>query len=470
MRVMLLVLVLSFLLTSCGKSPEPEERPNVALIVIDALRYDRVDAERNGKPVMPTLKAFRDESLWFSNAAVACTWTKPSMVSMFTSLYVPAHGVVFSSTAKNASPTERFVAEELTLLPEMLQEAGYFTMGVQTNPHLTHEMGFAQGMDAYPYLALARADRVTQKALALLDEHGGENPFFLYVHYIDPHEPYWPPDEYKRLFAAEEGIDPADLAQLAPDAFKKYREDAGLHKVGWKKEREFGPLAPEQKEVIRAYYDGEARFADDQAARLLEALERDFPNTLIIITADHGEELWDHGATGHGHSLYEELAHVPLAMKGPGIESGIVEEPAEAIDLVPTIAGFVKMPSSELWQGRDLLGGDSRRDARVFSRTRASIPFESVDLLAVREGGWKLIVDQHTDEDALFNLAKDPGETRNVLGERPKAATALRNALTAHRRQCQTVHERLAIPDDTAKPAELSDETMEQLKDLGYVH
>lgn len=470
-RAVLVVLLftLSALFTSCGQAPEPDNRPNVVLIVIDALRYDRIDAYRNDQPVMPALRAFRDESIWFSNAAVACTWTKPSMVSMFTSLYVPAHGVVYSSTVERAAPAERFVPQELALLPEYLHDAGYFTMGVQTNPHLTHEMGFAQGMDDYPYLPLAPADRVTQEALGLLDKHGSESPFLLYVHYIDPHEPYWPPDEYKRAFAAEDGSEPALLNQLTPDAFKEYRDDAGLYKAGWKKERGVEPLTPEQEEVIRAYYDGESRFADDQVARLVETLEHDFPNTLIIITADHGEELWEHGTTGHGHSLYEELMHVPLAIKGPGIEPGTVEDPVESIDLLPTIAAFVGMAPSALWQGHDLLAERTRDDARVFSRTRAAIPFENVDLFAVQDGAWKCITDLHTGKDALFNLARDPGETQNVLDENPEVAAALRNALTAHRQQCEAVHERLAIPDAAVKADELSDETMEQLKDLGYV-
>lgn len=460
---------MGLLLTWCGQSRVPEGRPNVAFIIIDALRYDRVDAERNGKPVMPALKAFRDTSRWFSNAAVACTWTKPSMVSMFTSLYVPAHGVIYSSTAKGASPAQRFVPEALTLLPERLQEAGYYTMGVQTNPHLTPEMGFAQGMNDYPYLPLAPADRVTQEALALLKRHSSESPFFLYVHYIDPHQPYWPPDEYKRLFAAEEGIDPARLPQLEPDAFRKYCDDARTYDTGWKKAREFEPLSPKQKEVIRAYYDGESRFADDQVARLIETLEQDFPNTLIIITADHGEELWEHGSTGHGHSLYEELVHVPLAIKGPGIEPGSVQESVQSIDLVPTIAAFVGLAPSVLWQGRDLLAGRPPKDTPVFSRTRASLPVEMVNLFAVRDGEWKLIVDQHTKEEFLFHLTEDAEETDNVVAENPDIAQAFRNALAAHRQQCNTLHERLAIPDDAAEPAEMSDEIKQQLEDLGYM-
>lgn len=455
--------------TSCGWRASSHRRPNVVLLVIDALRHDRVEAERDGIPVMPALKGLRDESLWFANATAACSWTKPSMVSMFTSLAVPAHGVEYSSVVKNVPVAQRFIPETLKLLPECLRDAGYYTMGVQTNPHLTGEMGFAQGINDYPYLPLAAADRVTQEAHALLEKHAGEMPFFLYLHYIDPHEPYWPPERYKRLFNAESGVEPARLPRLEPGAFKKYFDDARMVGAGWKQEREIEPFSREEKEVVRAYYDGEARFADDQVSRVLESIARDFPNTLIVVTADHGEELWDHGSTGHGHTLYNELLHVPLLMMGPGIQPRVVEQPAQAIDLVPTIAGYVGIAPSDAWQGRDLLQGDGSGPAYVFSRTRASLPVEMVDLHAVQHDCWKLVADQHTGEALLFNLAEDPGETRNMQVENPDIVAAMRNALAAHLAQCGSLRERLKIPEHEGEPAELSDETMQQLRDLGYV-
>jgi arylsulfatase A-like enzyme len=136
---------------------------------------------------------------------------------------------------------------------------------------------------------------------------------------------------------------------------------------------------------------------------------------------------------------------------------------------VPTIAAFVGMVPSALWQGRDLLAERSPKDTRVFSRTRASLPVESVNLFAVRDGEWKLIVDQQNNEEFLFNLTEDAEETDNVLAENPDIAQALRSALAAHRQQCNALHERLAIPDHAAEPAEISDEIKQQLEDLGYM-
>ena len=459
---------LGTLLVSCGRKTPSDARPNVVLIIVDALRYDRIEAERNGIPVMPALREFHSRARWFANAAVASSWTKPSMVSMFTSLHMPAHGVEYSSTATEIPVARRFVPTALKLLPEYLEEAGYFTMGVQTNPHLTDEMGFGQGMQDYRYLPLSPAHRVTRETNALLDAHGKDGPFFLYVHYIDPHEPYWPPDRYKQLLGAEDGVAHDALSRVTPDAFREYFHDDRAYQTGWKQERDIEPLTAVEREVIRAYYDGETRYADDELATLLQAIERDFPNTLFCITSDHGEEFWEHGSTGHGHTLYEELLHVPLAIGGPGIEPGITSAPALGVDIVPTIAAYVGIPPSDIWQGRNLLEEPNAADRPVFAHTRGALPVELVDLDAVRRGFWKLVVDRRSGEKRLFDIEQDPLEQQDVLRANVEIADALGNTLGAHYEECHALHSRLEISDDS-QPKELSDEILEQMRDLGYL-
>lgn len=436
------------------------ERPNVALIVIDTLRADTVNAERNGVPVMPRLRRFAREGLDFANAATPCTWTKPAVVSMLTSLRFDAHGVRYSVDPEDPQRRTDTIPDGLQTLPVMLHDAGYRTAGIQTNPHLTEEIGLARGFDSYEFSDLARADWVTDKAIEKV--RGFDGPFFLYAHYMDPHSPYEPPEEYRRLMGLDEGLDRAELDMILQ--WVDYFTPVAYQKLGMDMEGPDRRISPEGREATRILYDGEARYLDEQLGRLLDALER-LPNTLIIVAADHGEEFWEHGSLCHGMTLYEEVMRVPLFVKGPGVSPRRVEEPVQTLDIVPTVADYVKLTPSPRWQGRSLLG-EAESGRAVFSRTCGSFRRVPLDLAGVVVDGMKLVVDRKADRVELYDLRQDPAERDNLAESRPEDAQRLRAVLEAQLEQDESVRRELAPESTTGEP--LDPATVEQLRSIGY--
>lgn len=442
-----------------GKVQGRATGPNVVLIVLDALRADRVEAERGGVPVMPHLAQFAQESAYYPNAVTQCTWTRPSMATLFTSLHVDTHQVYFSTDPNDpAQPKSDALPAALETMASYLRARGYGTAAVQTNVNLIEEFGFAAGFDRYVYKENAPANEVTAAALELLKAEPG--PFFLYAHYIDPHLPYDPPEPYRRMFGWPPPLNPEELA-VATD-FLDYFWDTCDVLIGRKAARELPPLSAAGEEAVRTLYDGEARFVDEEAYRLLEHIRARFPNTIVIITADHGEHFWDHGYLGHGLTLYEEELRVPLALSGPGVEPGRDTAPVGLIDLLPTVAALLGLPAQPQWQGRSFRGAPPE-PLRAYSFTRGPWTGCNTYREMVREGEMKLILDRRTDGVELYDMAADPLERHNLAAERPEEAQALRATLEAHRERCIQAR-RGGAAASVALPPEVRD----QLRGLGY--
>ena len=235
---LLLISVLVIVVCGCSKPAVDESgvpaqsaavpaaaSPNVLLIVVDTLRADRIDAARNGVPVMPKISAWAKESWNYQYCVTPSTWTKPSMVSMFTSLYPEVHRVLFGvhDTIVADQPAESdAIPDSLMTLATYLKSSGYQTAAIQTNPNLGENFGFHQGFDTYffsPYPAFT-GDKVTKKALVTLDEL--KPPFFFYVHYMDPHAPYNPPEPHRTAFGPEPALPESDqnlLGQNYPNFY-----------------------------------------------------------------------------------------------------------------------------------------------------------------------------------------------------------------------------------------------------------
>ncbi|HEO71714.1 MAG TPA: hypothetical protein ENN80_10675, partial [Candidatus Hydrogenedentes bacterium] len=191
----LAAVVLGLLMTSVACADVPPA--SVVLVVIDTLRADRIHAERNGIPVMPKLAAFAAETIEFSSALSQESWTKPSMVSIFTALYPSTHRVQFGIQRKmieGQALVAEGVPDGLEMMATYFKKAGYHTVGVQTNHQLKGEHGFNQGFDSYRLDRTALAADVTDQAIEQLTHLRA--PFFLYAHYLDPHLPYEPPEPY----------------------------------------------------------------------------------------------------------------------------------------------------------------------------------------------------------------------------------------------------------------------------------
>ena len=472
LRRRLAPLVAGFWLAGCSGGPGPDESgqaaaENVVFILVDTLRADRIEAKRNGRAVMPKLRVYAGDSRYFTRAVSQGSWTKPAMVSIFTSLYPEAHNVNFLVTNKNYSApvTTDVIPEHLETMAQYLKAQGYSTAAVQTNAVMM-DIGADRGFDTYffeEYPAFT-ADKVTDKTIESARRMSA--PFFLYVHYTDPHAPYQPPEPYRELFGPLPEISEADRAVL--NKWNNYYMDRVLFEIGLNKKRHFGDLSASARERLRMLYDGEARFIDDQVSRLLKYIEKEHPNTLVILTADHGEELWEHGSVGHGKTVFEELIHVPLIIHGRGLAAMESDVPVETIDILPTVAARLGLERRDCWQGRNLFahakpGADVQRP--IYSQNRSSHKSTGMDQKSVRFDNYKLVQYRHSGETLLFDLARDRFERNNLARGLPGRVADLEDLLKTH------LEEAVANPECTASESEqeIDREMRELVQNLGYV-
>lgn len=436
--------------------------PNVLFILADTVRADRLGATRNGVPITPRLGEIARASVVFRDTVANCSWTKPSLATIFTSLHVDAHQVYYSARDGGSDHAATDVLRDgFETLAELLARHGYDTFGVQTNANLTRANGFAQGFgdDHYVYSNGARADWVTGQALNAAP--GLKQPFFLYVHYMDPHAPYEAPAAYCDLFGPAPELPESDRALLA--RFMDYYMDRALTACGVRSAPELGDLSPAGKEYVQQLYDAEVRFMDEQIGVLLDWLDRDYPNTVAIIASDHGEEFWEHEGMGHGATLFEEQLRVPLLWRSPSLTPGDSLIRAQLIDILPTLAAQLGFAQNPGWQGRNLFGEAASAPVPRFSRTYGSWKKFGLDAEAVSAGSMKLIRDNRAGWVRLYDLAADSGEQSDAAAAHPSEVESFSSLLEQHRSENA---ERAA----GAAPAlvGLSPEEKERLGAIGY--
>lgn len=398
------VLFLYVTTLTCSPPVFAQERPNVVLVILDACRLDEVDASRGGVPLMPYLSSL--PAVRFQNAYAPAPWTAASMISLFSSTHVDTHQEHIGECP---------FPENMHTMGEYFKSAGFTTLGVQTNGNLAAELGHARGFDQYTYIFDAPADTVTSTGLSLLE--GVTDPFFLYVHYIDPHVPYAPPGYYKTLM----DYPPSGLSVAEQDVieneFIPYQTDYLRYHLGLQSELMYAPLSPLGCDATRSLYDAEVRFTDDQLGILITELLAEHPNTIVIITADHGEHFWEHNSLGHVTTVYEPLAHVPFFLMAPGIPEDSVDTVVSTLDMMPTLASLLNLPSHSYWEGRNLF---EPRDpgGPVFTCGKTRLPWLR-DLEMVRMNDIKLIRQSNTGESELYDLSSDPGELVNLADTQP---------------------------------------------------
>jgi len=439
------------------------ERPDVVLLVLDALRADRPGMSRNGQPLMPFLEELKKGSLVFTDAVTQCSWTRPSMATMFTSLHVDAHQVYFDSEQKDSGRLmAAALSPKLETLAECLKANGYKTAGVQTNGNLKRELGFAQGFDTYEFSHDAPAREVTDTAIKTLNAMGNSGPRFLYVHYIDPHLPYVPPESYRKLLGWPLNITPEETAIVTNfmDFFKDYLE----YITGLQPAPKYPQLSEEGKEAVRLLYDGETRYNDDEVRRLMTEVRARWPKALVIITADHGEHLWEHRFLSHAMTLYDELTRIPFIVNSPGVAPGRTDKPVGLVDLMPSIADKAGIAPQPWWQGRSIFG-DVPADRILFSYTQSNSPRYNVFLEMAQQGSLKLIVNHKKENaDEMYDLAADPREQTNIIGQHPTEAEKFRGMIDAHRLANEKARR------GAQEQVVLDAETIAQQKALGYGH
>jgi arylsulfatase A-like enzyme len=446
-RLSLLITTALIAFAASCTSPRPT---NVLLITIDTLRDDHCSSSGYERPTTPHLEELSRQGARMALAYSPTSTTGPTHASIFTSLYPIAHGVIKNGLSLGPS---------FTTLAGTLRERGYDTAGVVSSFVLDTKFGYSRGFDFYdddfdpqetslPRKKFEghdveggfdqRATTTTRKALEQLERlGGGERPFFLFVHYFDPHAPYDAPESWVERFRAAESDEGSLSATI----------DA---------------------------YDAEIAYTDDAVGALLDRLREIGleDDTLVIVTSDHGEGLMQHGHPTHGVQIYEEAVRVPLIFRLPGrIASGrVFHEPVELLDLAPTILDLLGSAPVDGLHGRNLaqtLAGDAPLDPQrpvhlhrrhYRARMMGEIPVRG-QKFGVRLEQWKYIESDDKESKELFDLESDPGERNNVYESNVDVGRSLSERIAAWR---------LGRGRETSVQ-QLSPEDIERLRSLGYV-
>jgi len=390
---------------SIPRSEASPRRPNVLFIVVDTLRADRLGCYGSGRPTSPSLDRFAADATVFEKAVSPSPWTWPSTASLLTGLYPYVHGVLNADRC--------YLPSTAATLAEALRDAHFTPYGVSANPLICRAQNFDQGFETFEEAFHDDAAEVTDRFLAWLDGNRAYR-FFAYLHYFDPHLPYRPPS----LAPLEEVLGhPLEAEERA-----RYEALAATRRIS-----DFWNQAPEAPR-IRDLYDAEIRYWDSQFGRLLAALARQGldDRTILVVTSDHGEELFDHGRVGHARTLYDELVLVPLVVHVPGAAPHRVAEQVETVQIPATLLELVGIapPPGMVADGLPGVGtGREAADRPGFSTTeRWENPEEAFlrNQNSIRDGGWKLIVSED-GQKRLFSLADDPGESKDVAaGDAPR--------------------------------------------------
>ncbi|HZR85134.1 MAG TPA: sulfatase-like hydrolase/transferase [Candidatus Binatia bacterium] len=435
-------------------------KPNLILVIIDTLRADHLGIYGDARGLTPNLDALAREGAAFRGFAQA-SWTKPSIATILTSLYASSHGAM-SKTA--------LLPDSAVTVAEALEAAGYTTAGFVSNINLAPSFNFQQGFGEYTYLPpdyLFGAEESSSKlvlynlvrkvwftvnkkrvvtqyyqdsrtvnahALPWLERHRDDR-FFLLLHYMDPHDPYFRHPYDGEAIARVENQNPAPA------------------------------LAPRMREL----YAGEVKYVDESVGELAAALRRDglWDDTAIIVTADHGEEFQEHGGWWHGTTLYGEEIDVPLVVKGP---RSAARPPAPGdgtrvrlLDVAPTLLAFAGVEAPGSWQGVDL-----RQPVPADRALFAEEDHEGNVLSAVQRQGRKLIRANPGNPRGLaptelYDVATDPRERANLAAAEPREVARLEGVLG----EMATAAAGQAVA--SSGDVKMDDATRERLRALGYV-
>lgn len=364
--------------------------PNVLVIVVDCLRPDHMGYFGYARSTSPNMDELARDGMVFLNAYSNASWTKPSVGALFTSLYPNALATV--------SYVHILPAKGLTLA-EVLRNEGYFTVFLNSeNPFITERSGFHQGFDVAEDWGTDRdAAKLTDRFLSLLADCG-DKKFFAYLHYMDAHMPY------------------AENAMNAEFTDPDYRGEFQLDSLDLFTVRERTAedlITGEDEAHIAGLYDGQIKYVDDHLGRIFSRLKtaglKD--QTLVVLLADHGEEFWDHGNFEHGHTVYQELIHVPLILSGCGLPSASVEMKVSLIDVMPTVLEVAGVNTDRmLLQGVSVGGsypGEPGRDREI--PVYAAGTLYGTERQCVITGDHKLIV--NTTDDTLKMKLDGPKST-----------------------------------------------------------
>lgn len=437
------------------------KKPNVILIILDTARAQSFSCYGYNRETTPNIDRISQEGTLFENTISPSPWTLPAHASIFTGMFPSRHG---------CHEKHKFLNGNLPTLPEILKNIGYRTIGISNNSWISRNFGLDRGFDLFiklwqiiqyetdlsdasakgkdkykramglvmkgnPFVNIVNgvygkyfwrrydygARRINKTVKKLLHDElaRSENPFFIFINYLEPHLFYRAPEPFFGMFLAE-NISKKEALSINQDA--------------WGYMGEIVPMTETDFEVLRALYDAELFYLDYRIGEVYECLKEMalLDNTLLIITSDHGENIGEHNLMDHQYSLYDTLLKVPFIMRFPGIFEGgkRIGNIVQTTDIVPTIMELLSLKDQRLLgevQGESLLKDKNKR----FAMSEYIAPQPSIEeiskrypagnfskynesLTSMRSLEWKLIVSSN-GKDELYNIVEDPNETRNSI-------------------------------------------------------
>ena len=436
---LVLIILFSFFFDNCKSKTKEVKDFNIVLIVIDALRSDHLPFYGYEKNTAPFLLELSKKSVVFENTFAASSWTSPATASIFTSLYPYQHGVLMGllaiRNAQKINPNVKInrIPEEITTITEVLKKQGYQTYGVADNLNIGKRQGFTQGFDKFRTFMYRQAPNLNDVVKKWKNKLTANGKYFLYLHYMEPHAPYHPREPWYK-----------------PD------EDRRKNRI--------------------SAYDSEINFVDQYIKELFELFKWE-QNTLIIVTSDHGEGLWDHGLMAHGKTLYREELQVPLMIYLPGGKiAKRVSTNATTIDILPTVRDLLGLSADVSDEGASLVPlienneDENKNSENPVNKLEKRSLFSYLWVKTTDEIEWKSTIYKKwhfiiklPDMKLLYSLLLDKKEKDNKITNARTAALELEKRFESFMKKSKKYKQKSAT-------YKLDDKKTEKLKSLGYVH
>lgn len=436
-----------------GCKDSSSKKPNVLFVVVDTLGAKHLQSFANNNSAesslakTPNIEALAKDGVVFSNAFSAAPWTKASVASMFTGIVPQRHRV---------QNIDSKLSDSHHTLAEMFKESGYQTKGIISHILLKEDAGFGQGFEQYGIVPLTKnvhdevnSNLVTETAIDWLKtKRSHEKPFFLFTHYFDPHYNFQHHPEFNRTAGYQGTITPGEDVRSLRARIPN--------------------ITSADIDYLKGLYHEEIAFTDLHLGRLFAALKSEglAENTLIILTADHGEEFMEHGWIGHTKTLYNDLVQVPLIFYWPShFRSQRIDTAVSLCDLVPTLNALIPLNQNISFDGisiEPLLQGGSLPDRPIFFEVNYKVRAMSPSFNGILYRKWKLIKDRSDNSLQLFDIIKDPDEKINLAATEPIIVEKLLASLDNQDK------------DYTSQPGastleEKDPHKLEQLRSLGYL-
>jgi choline-sulfatase len=403
---------------------------NVVLVSFDAMRAQETSVYNPALDTTPNLKKFAEGAIVFDNAIAPASWTLPSTLAIFTGLYPSHHGVTNKLTVPEGK--DATLAAEVNTLPQLLNKAGYTLAAFTGDAGVSARFGYGRDFEVFvDDLKFGSFEHSMPLAEAWLEKNN-DKKFFVFLHGYDCHGQHDPEGGYQRTYAK----DYKGKLKGDKDEQGTFRELALKHKFDDGKSAEphlnVSEFSKDDTQFYLGLYREKIHLADEKFGKFLEKMSALglTDKTIFVLVADHGEEFMEHGNIDHGPTLYQEMIHVPLIIKIPGMAPRRIDTRVSSIDALPTVLAYLGIGLPENLDGLSLLplieGGKmperdvmSETDYRLYSHKRAYF-----------KDNYKLIVSLDNHHRELFDLKADPEEKHNIIAEQPDVAFEMEKKIT----------------------------------------